>query len=165
MSKEIQENLLSLEEFQRAKVIASYVSMPDEVQTQAIIRSALREGKRVLVPITQSRNRRLIFSKLLDYDDELTPGHFGILEPKTEFVRPTPLDDAEVVLVPVVAWDDRGFRIGYGKGYYDRALERLPKALTVGLALEAQRVPKIPEDKYDIPLKKIVTEKRILQFD
>lgn len=164
LSEKIERKLESLNEFKQSKVIATYVSMIDEVQTERIIRTALNSHKRVLVPVVDPRNKRLIFSEIYDIS-ELAVGHFDIREPRPEFVRPVDLSEAEVIVVPVVAWDERGFRIGNGGGYFDKALALLKENLTVGLAFEAQKVNRVPEENFDIPLKTIITESRILKFE
>ncbi len=164
LSEQVRRNLSTIEEFNRAKVVACYVAKADEVRTEEILRSAIRKGIKVLVPLTDSGGGRLFFSELRDYDSELAPGTFGVMEPKPEFLRPVPLEGAEVALVPLVAWDERGYRLGHGKGYYDRALVPLTKTATIGLALEAQRVERIPERPSDVPLQSIVTERRVLRF-
>ncbi|MDG6908480.1 MAG: 5-formyltetrahydrofolate cyclo-ligase [Nitrososphaerota archaeon] len=163
LSEEIERKLESLNEFKQSKVIATYVSMIDEVQTERIIGTTLNSHKRVLVPIVDSRNKKLIFSEIYDIS-ELAVGHFHIREPRPEFVRPVDLSEAEVIVVPIVAWDERGFRIGNGGGYFDKALAPLKGNLTVGLAFEAQKVNRVPEENFDIPLKMIITERRILRF-
>jgi 5-formyltetrahydrofolate cyclo-ligase len=163
LSGEVAKNLFSMNEFQKANVIGSYVALKDEVQTESIIRSALKMNKRVIVPLTNTVNHTMIFSEIRDYDLELGSGRFGILEPKREYMRQVPLEEADLILAPLIAWDERGYRVGYGKGYFDRALSSLKNdTLTVGLALESQRVPKIPNDSYDVPLDVIVTENRVI---
>ena len=163
MSAEIEHKLESLEEFKKSKVIATYVSMREEVQTEHIIMNALNAGKRVLVPMVVPSNKHLVFSEIHAIS-ELAVGHFGIKEPKPEFIRPVDLSEAKVIVVPIVAWDERGFRIGNGGGYFDKALAPLKENLTVGVAFEAQRVDKIPEEKHDVPLRMIITESRILKI-
>jgi 5-formyltetrahydrofolate cyclo-ligase len=162
LSERVKRNLLTVKEFQNSKVIACYVAKSDEVQTESILRAALKQKVRVLVPLTDTKNRRLIFSELHDFS-ELAQGTFGILEPKPEFLRPAPLEEADVVLVPLVAWDERGFRIGHGKGYFDGALAPLKRPAMIGLAFEIQRVDMVPERPYDISLQIIVTESRVLR--
>ncbi|MDG6997356.1 MAG: 5-formyltetrahydrofolate cyclo-ligase [Nitrososphaerota archaeon] len=164
LSENIRQKLENLEEFKASNVIATYVSKQEEVQTEHIIRDALSNSKRVLVPLVVPRNKNLVFSELHDLS-ELAVGHFGILEPKPEFVRPVALSEASMIIVPVVAWDERGYRIGNGGGYFDIALAPLKGNLTIGLAFEVQRVVKVPADEYDVPLKMIVTESRILKFE
>ncbi len=164
LSTAIEQRLYSLEHYTRAKTIATYVAMPDEVQTVGIIRHALMQGKRIIIPKTDPVGGRLIFSELRDFQRELAPGQMGILEPRPAFVRPVDLSEAELILVPVVAWDERGYRLGYGKGYFDRELGALKRdVLTVGLALEVQRVEEIPAGRYDVPLKVIITEERVIR--
>jgi 5-formyltetrahydrofolate cyclo-ligase len=162
LSGSLAERLMALPEYLRAKTVCTYVAMEDEVQTQSIIGRALAEGKKVLVPVTNPKEGTLTFSEIHSLE-ELAPGHFGLLEPKTDAIRPVSLSSAEVVLVPVVAWDERGYRLGYGKGYYDRALTRRGRAISIGLALESQREGRIPETKTDVPLDIVVTEARVVR--
>ena len=122
LSEAVMGNVITSTEFTRSAVIASYVAKSDEVRTEGIIRHSLKVGKRVLVPLTSPSSSTLVFSELHDYDNELAPGSFGVLEPKEEYIRPVPLEEANLVLVPLVAWDYRGHRLGYGKGYFDSAL-------------------------------------------
>ncbi len=164
LSRAIKRRLYSLEAYTRAKTIAAYVARPDEVQTFGIIKRALTQGKRVLIPKTDAVDGRLIFSELRDPERELAPGPMGILEPRPEFLRPVDLGDADLILVPIVAWDERGYRLGYGKGYFDRELGALKRrVLTAGLALEVQRVEEIPAERYDVPLEIIITEERVIR--
>jgi 5-formyltetrahydrofolate cyclo-ligase len=160
-SRLVEANLRSLEEYKGARLILSYCAKPDEVQTRSIIESALREGKRVAVPTAEPATRGLAFSEITSME-EVGPGHYGIPEPKPEFLRPVPLREADLALVPLVAWDLRGRRLGHGQGYFDRALagQRLTK---VGLAFESQRVERVPESRHDVPLDVIVTEKRTVR--
>ncbi len=164
LSEKIEGKLESLEEFQKSKVIATYVSKREEVQTEHIITNALNTGKRVFVPIVNPRNKNLVFSEIRGLS-ELVVSQFGIREPRPEFVRPVDFREAELIVVPIVAWDERGFRIGNGGGYFDKALAPLKGNLTVGLAFESQRVNMVPEERHDIPLKMIITESRILKFE
>ena len=163
LSEDIRRKVESLEQYKKANVVATYVGRKDEVQTEKIIRDALSSSKRVIVPLTVPKEKKLIFSELHDLS-ELAPGHYSILEPKKEYVRPVPLEEADIVLVPVVAWDERGYRIGHGAGYFDVALAPV-KNPTVGLAFEAQRVEKIPEEAHDVSLKMIVTECRVIRME
>lgn len=161
-SERIRRKVRSLPEFRRAPTIASYVAKGDEVQTAGIIEDAMADGKRVLVPRSDPRSTELVFAEIRSLS-ELRPGHFGILEPS----RSAPevlLSLAQVALVPIVAWDEKGERIGHGKGYFDRALGANRTVLTIGLALESQRVNGIPTSTADVPLDVIVTEERVLHF-
>lgn len=164
LSETIEARLRVLTEYANARTVATYVARPDEVQTASIIRHSLAAGRRILVPKTDQVGMRLIFSELRDFDRELAPGQTGILEPRPEFLRRVDLAEAELVLVPVVGWDERGYRLGYGAGYFDRALAELEHhILTIGLGLEAQRFDELPVESHDVPLEMIVTEERVVR--
>lgn len=111
------QRLLSSAAYQKAQVIATYLSMPHEVSTAAFIEQAQLDGKRVLVPKTYGQGR-MIF---VDYDESrLQKSSFGLMEPtREEAVDKTEID---LIHVPGVVFNSQGFRIGYGGGYYDRYL-------------------------------------------
>lgn len=162
LSSRVMARLLSLEEYRRARLLISYCATADEVQTKPIIERALAEGKRVAVIATHVATKKLSFSEIRSFDD-LAPGAFGILEPRQGRVRPVSLVEADLILVPLVAWDLEGHRLGYGAGYFDRALEGERRVAKVGLALESQRLPQIPESRHDVRLDLIVTEERVVR--
>jgi 5-formyltetrahydrofolate cyclo-ligase len=122
----------------------------------------LAEGKRVAVPLVDDPSHSLLFFEIHGLD-ELSPGRFGVLEPGRGSEQMT-LSETDLVLVPLVAWDDRGHRIGYGRGYFDRALAMRGPSLAIGLALESQHVQTIPEVPSDVSMDMVVTEKRVLRF-
>jgi 5-formyltetrahydrofolate cyclo-ligase len=158
----VEERLVSEKEYRRARAVATYVSKEDEVQTQGLIGRMLKEGKKVVVPLVDSPSKSLHFFETRGLED-LSPGRFGILEPLRRSA-PVALEDCDVVLVPLVAWDEEGHRIGYGKGFFDRALASRGQAFSIGLALESQQVQRIPADRSDVRLDMIVTENRVLRF-
>ena len=163
LSSRVEANLLSLKEYKDAALLISYCAKDDEVQTRPIIERALADGKRVAVIVTDVASKTLSFSEIKSFEDDLAPGTFRILEPKPGRIRPVSISQADVVLVPLVAWDERGHRLGYGAGYFDRALAGARRITKVGLALESQRLAQIPESRHDVPLDVIVTEKRIVR--
>lgn len=163
LSSEIAARLLGLPEVKKSHTISTYLHTGSEVRTMKIVEWALSNGKRIIVPITDRSNRRLTFSELKSPEKELEKGTFGILEPKPEFRRPAPLEEAEIVLVPGVAWDVQGYRIGYGAGFYDRSINSLNKnVMKIGLSYEFQIVERIPRTRYDRRVDKLVTERRII---
>lgn len=163
LSSLVGDNVRALKEYKEARLVISYCAKEDEVQTRPIITKALEEGKRVAVIVTDVPSKTLSFSEIHSFDDELVPGAFDIPEPMPGHLRPVSIAQADLILVPLVAWDEKGRRLGYGAGYFDRALEGAGKLCKVGLALESQRVPQIPESRHDIPLDMIVTEKRVVR--
>jgi len=166
LSRRVALKLFSLPEFRKARTMASYVAKTDEVQTVPIILRALSEGKRVIVPRTESSPKRLRFFELRAFD-ELEAGNFGVLEPTTRKGRvtiPVSIGESDAILVPLVAWDELGNRIGYGKGYFDAELRSRRSAPAIGLGLESQRVDRVPATDRDVPLDIMVTERRVLRF-
>jgi 5-formyltetrahydrofolate cyclo-ligase len=162
LSSEITARLLELPAVKEARTISTYLDIGSEVRTRGLVEWALGNGKRIIVPVVERASRRLIFSEF-KAPDELERGAHGIPEPKREFRRPVALDQADVILVPGVAWDQKGFRIGYGAGYYDRSINALrTHVTTVGLAYEFQFIPSIPTSRYDRRVDRIVTERRII---
>ena len=147
------------------KTIMAYVDMPKEVKTDIIINTLLNMGKDVAVPVCVPASYELIASKILSLD-ELKSGHYGILEPKKEYLRPMAPDTFDVILVPGSAFDVYGNRIGHGKGYYDRFLSKVPQeTLKIGLAFDYQILPRLPVEHYDIPVNCIITERGIIKHN
>ncbi|MDA4115231.1 MAG: 5-formyltetrahydrofolate cyclo-ligase [Thaumarchaeota archaeon] len=163
LSSRVEANLLSTKEYKGATLLISYCAKEDEVQTRPIIERALAEGKRVAVIVTDVASKTLSFSEIKSFKDDLAPGAFRILEPKPGRIRPVSIAQADVVLVPLVAWDSKGHRLGYGAGYFDRALAGAKAITKVGLALESQRLAHIPASRHDVPLDVIVTERRVVR--
>lgn len=160
-SLKITETLTRLPEYRKARVIASYVDKGNEVQTRPLIRKALASRKNVLVPIVNKERRNLDFSEIKNLD-ELVPGAFDIPEPKPDYRRLTDMETIEVVLVPGIAWDFDGYRVGWGKGYFDTVLKLLPdKSAAVGLAFDLQVVDRVPRAQFDLPVDMVVTETKV----
>jgi len=133
-----------------------YMALPQEVQTTRIIAQARVWQKRVAVPVVHGNCLAAV--ELPDDPAQLRRGRFGILEPYgTQVV--IPLEEIGCIMVPGVAFDYRGGRLGFGKGYYDRFLGRLPATTyRCGLAFGIQVVPCVPQTSHDICMHGIVTE-------
>src|SRR5690606_18895751 len=120
-------------------------------------KTALNEGKNIIIPISVVETRQLILSQLMDYDKELEAGTYGILEPKKEYIREVNPELIDLVLVPGVAFDRKGYRIGYGGGYYDRFLTRIDDSVPkIALAFDLQIVAQVKKGRYDIPMDYII---------
>ncbi|HBX24102.1 MAG TPA: 5-formyltetrahydrofolate cyclo-ligase [Desulfotomaculum sp.] len=164
-SSAVASRLIKLEEYLRAGTIMAYVDFRNEVQTEAIIRDALNRGKTVVVPITDVANKKLTPSQVLNYPDDLAPGAWNILEPRPECVRPVDPGTIDLVIVPGVAFDTAGNRLGYGGGFYDRfLLNTKPDCLYAALAYEMQIKPNVYPGEHDLPVHLLVTEKRVLDL-
>ena len=156
-SKIIERYLFELKEFKKSSTVLFYVSYNNEVFTHDMIKRCLGE-KEIVVPISNTKNETLILSKLENWED-LVKGPYGILEPKK--IIEISLNKIDLIIVPGVSFDEKGNRLGHGKGYYDKLLQKT-NAKKIGLAFECQIVNQIPTDENDIPVDMIITEKRII---
>lgn len=156
-SREIEGRLFSLPEFKSARVVLFFASFQSEVDTIPMIRRALASGKRVVLPKVEGKELELF--EIRNIDSDVSPGAWGIPEPRGS--APVKLDELDIIIVPGAAFDERGNRLGYGAGFYDKLLSNFTK-LSVALAFEEQIVPKVPADPHDVPVRKIITEKRVI---
>ncbi|MFA9378386.1 MAG: 5-formyltetrahydrofolate cyclo-ligase [Lachnotalea sp.] len=148
--------LIALDEYKYAEVIYIYMDFRNEVMTNIIIENALHVGKKVALPKVDKDD--MIFYYIDSYQD-LKKGYYGILEPVTT----NHAEEASVLIViPGVAFDESGLRIGYGKGYYDKFLCKHMEYTKIAFGFELQMVEKIPYNEYDIPMDMIITEQRII---
>lgn len=158
-SREIESRLFALPEFRDASVVMFFASIKCEVETHGMIRRALAEGKRVVLPKVVP-GKQLEAREIGDFDRDTRPGTWGIPEPAPG--EHVPGRDIGLIIVPGAAFDESGHRIGYGGGYYDRHL-RGYHGMTIALAFEMQIVTCAHAKEHDIPVRKIVTEKRIIE--
>jgi len=142
-----------------------YIAFGSEARTQNCIVQAINSGRITLVPICVTEPpgiTNILPSRLLDPGSEVAEGRFGVPEPKPEFRRPFPPEKIDLVVVPGVAFDERGYRIGHGAGYYDHFLLGCSRAFLVGLAYEIQIVKDALPEVWDSPVHEIITEDRII---
>ena len=163
-SAAIAARVAGLPEFGSARIVAVFVGVRSEVATLDLIAHALREGKRVAVPVVGGADLRLV---AIEGAGELGPAPFGLLEPvagvRSDPARQVRPDEVDLFLVPGLAFDRRGGRLGHGKGYYDRLLRGArPASRRVALAFECQVVDAVPMTARDVPMHMLVTEARVL---
>ncbi len=156
---EILSRVLALREYACAGVVYTYVSKPIEVDTFGLIAAARKAGKRVAVPRCVPGTRRMEFFEIASADD-LVPGSFGVPEPLPERCRPAAADARPLCVVPGFSFDSHGFRLGYGKGYYDRFLADFP-GVTAGLCYSGCIRWNLPHGYYDRAVDILVTERYI----
>lgn len=150
--------------YREARVIMFFLSFRSEVDTSGMVKDNLARGKRVLVPKAVHEGRGLIPSELIDYEKDLAPGYYGIPEPQPGTLRPVDPLAIDLLIVPGVAFDLQGNRLGYGGGYYDRFFERLrPGVPLVALTFELQLVEEVPVEPWDRRMDWLVTEERAIQ--
>lgn len=158
-SRLVQENIILLEAYKAAGTIALYSSIHNEVLMNLIARDAASSGKRLLFPAMH--DGVLLFRELIA-GIKMHPGAFGILEPSKSgsIIDPAQID---LIVVPGVAFDITGHRVGYGKGCYDRALHNLEgKGRMVGACYDFQLVDEIVGEPHDVKLDIIVTDNRVV---
>jgi 5-formyltetrahydrofolate cyclo-ligase len=119
-------------------------------------------GRQVCVPWFDSGKKQYVPSELRDFAVDLMDGQFGILEPKPDAVRPIDCDQIDAALVPGLAFDETGNRLGRGMGYFDRILQDL-RGVKIALAYDFQIVSEVPKEAHDAPMDFIVTEKRVMK--
>ncbi|NQS88921.1 5-formyltetrahydrofolate cyclo-ligase [Patescibacteria group bacterium] len=162
-SEKIREFFFDFPFFQRANLILFYLSLPNEVQTERLIKDTFRMGKRVAVPLVKKEKREIVPCELNNYNKELEDGPWGILQPKAG-CKQVDIKEIDLVVVPGVAFDEKGHRLGFGAGFYDRFLKLLSSTTKiVSLSFEVQVVKKIPSLSHDVPVEYIITEKRIIK--
>ncbi|MGO0123125.1 5-formyltetrahydrofolate cyclo-ligase [Desulfothermobacter acidiphilus] len=159
----VAELLLALPAYREARTLLFYYAFRQEVPTAAMILHSLHENKRVALPAVLHQERELLARLITTYPDDLAPGPIGIPEPRPD--RPSvPPEEIDLVTVPGLAFDRRGYRVGYGWGCYDRFLARSP-ALRVGLAYDFQVLEAIEAEEHDQRLHLLITPSRIYYFD
>jgi 5-formyltetrahydrofolate cyclo-ligase len=159
-SASLQQRFLSLPEFMEAKLLALYAPIHQEVDTALVAADALASGKTLLYPAVTGDDME--FRRVASMD-QFTPGRFGIREPVGDAVDPAA---ADVIVVPGVAFDLQGRRIGYGKGYYDRCLHRLEgRGMLIAFCFEFQLFEEIVGEPHDVAMDLIVTEGRVVRVN
>jgi 5-formyltetrahydrofolate cyclo-ligase len=156
-------SFMALPEYAAAKTVMFYVDARSEVRTRHSLPDALRSGKRIVVPWCLNNELELFH---LEDMNELSIGMYKILEPKPELrdlpAKKVTARDLDIVMVPGVAFDRTGGRMGHGFGYYDKLLQNArPNAPLIALAFECQLFPEIPTGAHDIFMDRIITEKAV----
>lgn len=164
-SEEIKKKLFARADFRLKCNIMFFLTFGKEVRTEAMVRESLAQGKKIIVPKTDRQNNALILSWLQDYDKDLAPGIWDIPEPHAASLRPVKPEEVDLVIVPGVAFDRDGNRLGYGGGYYDRFFTRLRKGVPlIALAFDCQIVEYIPTGRFDKKIDCLITEKEEIDF-
>lgn len=155
----IRRRMFALREYGGADMIFTYVSKPLEVDTSAVIETVISDGKKIAVPRCLPETLGMEFYEISSMGD-LEPGCYGVLEPVPEKCRPIYHSPKAVCIVPGLSFDSQGYRLGYGKGYYDRFLAEF-KGITVGLCYSGCIRWNLPHGYYDRPVDILITDKYI----
>ncbi len=149
--------------FQAAKQVFAYVSMPHEVGTKALLQAGLDAGKQLALPVCNTAKHTMIFYRL-HHMQELKAGAYRIPVPPVSPERMVTPDADTLMLVPMLAYDAKGYRLGAGGGYYDRYLAAYPNLHTIGICYANGYVNALPVDTYDRPLQCCITETKTEEF-
>lgn len=153
--KAVSEEIINSHYFKNASQVLVFSSTDDEFDTKHIIEACRNESKKIFYPLCINGNGEMKFLQV-DSPDDLSEGMYGIFEPRSyckEYIQ----KENDIVVVPCLSTDKNGYRIGYGKGYYDRFLTNF-NGISICPCYEELLTDKLPTDKYDIKVKIIVTQ-------
>ena len=151
-SARLSEQFRACELYKNAKTIYGYLPYNQEVRTVPMLEQAIRDGKRVAVPKCYDRDMKFIY--ITDFEKEVAPGYANIPEPIAD--EPVADDTTALVLMPGLAFDPQGHRIGYGGGFYDRFLADEPNHPTLALCYGFQMVDHLETEEFDIPVNMVL---------
>lgn len=153
-----------LKEYQDSELVMFYLTYGSEVVTDFMINEFLADGKEVAVPVIQNPGDGIMTAVRINKLEDCYERVYGIRQPEFNEDEVVAKEDIDLIFVPGIVFDINGYRVGYGKGYYDRWLEGTDIARRVGLAFEVQLIDKIPNFEYDLPVGRILTEKRLVEI-
>jgi 5-formyltetrahydrofolate cyclo-ligase len=161
--KAIEDRLFEFANFLEAKIALLYVSGDNEVQTSNIIKRAYSYNKIVVLPAFDPKTFEMELMKVDKFAQELKPGPRGVPEPNAGRCKIVPIDRIDIAIIPGIAFDEKGGRIGTGRGYYDRLIPNLAVTTRkVALTFEEQIIPQVPMESHDKHVDIIITDKRII---
>ena len=159
-SPKIIENFLRLPELQKSQTIFAYAPTPDEIQIDPLLEKLVSNGNRVAIPFITSKTEMV--AARIDSISNLVNGKYGIRS--TREINLIAPDEIDLIIVPGAGFDRSGNRLGLGAGFYDRFLQKTPRALKIALAFQFQIVDKIPVESHDQKIDAIVTSEGVIRF-
>ena len=162
-TKAVENRLFEFANFFESKIVLLYINNVNEVNTEQIIKKSLKLNKIVILPAIGTKNHEIKLLKIDNAETDLKIGSRGVLEPDAEKCKIVPVKCIDIAIIPGIALDEKGSRIGFGDGYYDRLIPKLPlTARKVGIAFEDQIIKQVPTESHDRHVDIIITEKRII---
>ncbi len=159
----IEEQLFDFANFREAEVTLLYINQPHEVDTANILKRCSESAKDIVLPLFNGDHNGTKLYKITDITKDLKSGPNNILEPNPDRCKPVPIDDVDIALIPGIAFDEKGGRLGIGNGRYDRIISKLPiTARKVACATEDQMTLLVPMESHDKYVDIIITDKRII---
>ena len=160
----IAQRLFGMDEFKKSKTIFCFLSTSFEVQTERIILESLRLGKQVLVPLLDSGGENLKASRIPSMDIDFVIGEYGVRQPAPKFRNIVPFSNIDFVVVPGLAFDSFGNRIGYGGGFYDKFFKKITGNVSrVAVGYDFQLFNLVPHSDLDEPVHFLITETKALR--
>lgn len=160
-SRQICESFLNTLAYKHADTVLLYYSINNEVNTHPLIEAILGDGKRVALPVCLE-NSKMVF-RYINSMDTLKKGLFSALEPDDDCEEFTP-SPRTICVIPAIAFDRKGYRLGYGKGYYDRYLTD-PSIVKIGFCYDALLVDSLPRGRFDLSCDLVITERGVFNTD
>jgi 5-formyltetrahydrofolate cyclo-ligase len=161
-SQDLTRNLIELTRSSDARSVSCYLSTPFEPDTRSFLRWAAEEGVRTLLPVSRTDG---LMDWTVSHGDEEVVGLHGMPEPVGELLPPRAIDDVDLILVPAAAVDERGIRMGWGKGYFDKTLGSMEKCPPVyAVVFDSEVIDEVPRERHDQPVNGAVTPTRVLRF-
>lgn len=162
-TKAIEDRLFEFANFLESRIALLYMPAANEVATLDIVERSFAYSKIIVLPAFDPETYQMTLMKIDVPEKDLIEGPRGNLEPNPERCKAVPIDCLDIAIIPAIALDEKGGRIGLGQGYYDRLIPNLPiTTRKVGLVFENQIVPLVPQESHDKHVDIIVTEARII---
>lgn len=162
-SAAIAQAVTALPEFARARSVMIFIPIAGEIDTRPIAQAVWDAGKTLLAPKVVWDTHSMVALPCRSFEDGMVTGRYGLLEPDTG--APVPPDAIDLILVPGLAFDRQGRRLGRGAGFYDHFLASPGlHAVTCAVAFHQQLVPEVPANRYDWPIQMLVTDREVLRF-
>jgi 5-formyltetrahydrofolate cyclo-ligase len=162
-TRKIEQRLFDFANFVEANIVMLYMSCPGEVASQNILKECFDYRKIIVLPTFDPHKFRIKLFKITRNEKDLILGPRGILEPDPNRCKSVPVECLDIVIIPGIAFDEKGGRLGSGDGYYDRFVPKLPiTTRKVSIAFEDQIIPQIPMESHDKHVDIIVTNERTI---
>ncbi len=159
----IESNLLTFANFLEAELALLYINRNSEIATEKIIRTSLDVGKGIVLPAYSESKHSIILLRVHDYDSDIIKTKSGVLEPNPAVCKKIPLGHIDIALIPGLAFDEKGGRVGFGEGFYNKLISKLPETTRkISIAFEEQIAESIQMEsrKYNVDI--IITDKRTI---
>jgi 5-formyltetrahydrofolate cyclo-ligase len=163
INEQIETRLFEFANFLESKIALLYINNSSEVFTEQIIKRCFDYNKLVVLPVFDTSKHTMQLFKIDNYNTDLKQGMRGLLEPNEARCKAVPIDCIDIAIIPGIAFDEKGGRIGTGDGYYDRLIPKLPiTTRKVSLAFESQIIAQVPMESHDKHVDIIITENRVI---